>query len=107
MSVFDDREKAFENKFKLDEEKQFKVHARALASFGRWVAGQLGFEGADAEAYAQAIIEADFEAPGNADFIGKAKTDLAAKGIDLSEHHLENQFSTLREQAASELFPAA
>lgn len=104
MSVFDDRQKAFENKFKLDEEKQFKLNARAVHMFGSWVAMELQLEGADAEAYAQSIIDADFDMPGTADFIKKAQTDLAGKGITMSMHHLENQYYALRDQAAETLF---
>lgn len=104
MSVFDDRQKAFETKFKLDEEKQFKLNARAVRMFGDWVAAELQLEGADAEAYAQSVIDADFEMPGTADFVKKAQADLAGKGITLSEHHLQNQFFDLRDKAAEQLF---
>ncbi len=105
MSLFDDREKAFENKFKLDEERLFKLNARAVNLFGQWAAAQLGLDGADAAAYAQHVIEADFEHPGTADFLKKVQDDLNGKGIDLSFHQLENHFNALRERAAAELFP--
>lgn len=104
MTVFDDREKAFETKFKLDEESQFKVNARAVHKFGLWAAAELGLEGADAEAYSQQVMDADFDMPGTADFIKKVQDDLAGKGIEMTVHHLENQYHLLRDQAAEELF---
>ena len=103
---FEDREKAFENKYKLDEERRFKLNARAVSQFGQWAAAQLGLEGADAEAYVQQVIDADFEHPGHDDFIKKVHDDLNGKGITLSTHQLENQFNAIREEAAAALFPA-
>ncbi len=107
MSVFDDREKAFETKFKLDEENLFKLNARAVKIFGLWAAAQLQLEGADAEAYAQSVIEADFEEAGNHDFLKKVQGDFANKAIDMTIHHLENEFNACRDEAARQLFPAA
>jgi len=106
MTVFDDREKAFETKFKLDEENLFKLNARTVKLFGLWAAAQLQLEGADAEAYAQSVIEADFEEAGNRDFLQKVQGDLANKGIEMTIHHLENELNDRRDEAARQLFPA-
>ena len=107
MTVFDDREKAFENKFKLDEENLFKLNARAVKAFGLWAAAQLQLDGADAQAYAQQVIESDFEEAGTHDFLAKVQADLANKGIEMTIHHLENEFNACRDRAAHEMFPAA
>lgn len=101
--TFNDREKAFENKFKLDEEQRFKVNARAVRSFGLWVAGLLGLAGSAADDYAQSVVDADFQSPGIHDFIGKVKEDLAAKGHEHSVHQLEHHFNTHREDAVKSL----
>ncbi len=106
MTVFDDRQKAFETKFQLDEEKLFKLNARAVKIFGLWAAQQLQLDGADAEAYAQQVIDADFEEAGNADVLKKVHADFTGKGIEVSLHHLENEFNTCRDEAAGQLFPA-
>lgn len=107
MSVFDDRQKAFEAKFKLDEENTFRLNARSIKLFGLWAAAQLRLEGADAEAYAQQVIEADFEEAGIHDFLSKVQRDLTGKGIETTIHHLENEYFSCREEAARQLFPAA
>ncbi len=93
MTSFDDREKAFENKFKHDEELKFKINARAIRLFGFWAAAQLGLTGNDIDAYAEAILETDFNSPGIKDVLLKVQKDLADKGIDMTEHHLESEFN--------------
>lgn len=103
MSMFDDRQKAFESKYQLDQEAQFKINSKSVRLFGLWAAAQLGFEGAEAEAYAQQVMDSDFDEPGIADFIGKVEKDLTVKGISMTTHHLENEFYNLRDKAASEL----
>lgn len=102
-SSFDDRHKAFENKFKVDEEFRFKVNARAVKYFGLWVAQQLGLSGADAEKYAEDVVDADFDEPGIQDVLRKVKKDFAAKGMEVTEHHLENEFKPHLAKAMLEL----
>lgn len=83
MSMFDDREKGYEAKFKHDQESLFKITARRNRLLGLWVAEQLGKTGADAEAYAKEVVVADFDKPGDDDVIMKVLKDLEAKGISL------------------------
>jgi len=90
---FDDREKAFENKFKHDQELQFKVQSKAVKLFGAWAAGKLGKTGADVEAYAAEVLDSDFDEPGIKDVLRKVGKDFAAKGIETTEHNLENEYN--------------
>jgi len=106
MTSFDGREKNFEAEFKLDEEQRFRVKARAVRLMGLWAAQQIGLSGADAEAYADQVVEADFEEAGNDDFLGKIRKDFGLKGMDVTLHHLENQFVIHLEEARKSLFPA-
>lgn len=94
-SSMDDRQKAFENRFKMDEELRFKVQMRATKLFGIWAAAQLGITGDDAVAkYADDVIEADFEEPGIQDVLRKVKQDFDAKGIETTMMHLEKEYNT-------------
>lgn len=102
-SSFDDRQKAFENKFKMDEEFRFRVNARAVRLFGMWVAKQLGMSGKEAEAYSEEVVDADFDEPGIQDVLRKVQADFKAKGMDMTAHHLENEFKPFLEQAKREL----
>ncbi len=106
MTTFNDREKAFEDKYKHDQELQFKVEVWRNKLLGLWVAEMLGLSGADAEAYAKEVVAADFEEPGDADLIRKIQGDTQPKNIDLSEHRLRKKMDELvavaKEQIMSE-----
>jgi hypothetical protein len=102
-SSFDDRQKAFENKFKVDEELRFKVHARAVKLFGHWAAQKMGMSGADEDAYVDAVVDADFDEPGINDVLRKVKKDFDAKGVEMTEHHLNNEFNLCMNKAKNEM----
>ena len=76
MSGFDDRERAFENKFAHDAEMQFKAEARRNKLLGLWAADLMGKSGDDAMAYAGEVIKADFEEAGDEDVYRKVSGDL-------------------------------
>ncbi len=107
MNVFEDREKAFEAKYHLDEELAFKVNARRDKLLGLWVADKLGLGGADAEAYARAVIEADFSDPGHAGMLSKLVQDLEAKQIPVDAERLHREMDRLlavaKQQIVSEV----
>lgn len=79
MSTFDDRERAFENKFAHDEEMLFKATARCNKLVGLWAAELLGKSGDEAEAYAKTVVIADFEEAGHEDVVRKLAADLGDK----------------------------
>ncbi len=95
MTTFDKREKVFEDRYKHDQELQFKVEVRRNKLLGLWVAELLGLSGADAEAYAKEVVKADFEEPGVADVIRKIQGDAAPKNIDLSEHRIRKKMDEM------------
>ena len=107
MNVFDDREKAFEAKYHVDEELAFKVNARRDKLLGLWVADKLGLTGPDAEAYARAVLEADFADPGHAAMLKKLSGDLEAKNVAISPEKLHREMDRLlavaREQVTGEV----
>ncbi len=95
MTTFDKREKVFEDKYKHDQELQFKVEVRRNKLLGLWVAELLGLSGADAVAYAKEVVKADFEEPGDADLIRKIQGDAAPKNLDLSEHRIRKKMDEM------------
>lgn len=95
MTTFDDREAAFENKFKHDKELEFKVTSRRNKLLGLWAAELLGIDGADAEVYAKSVVASDFDKPGDHDVLHKVLADFKAKNIDFSEHRLRKQMDEL------------
>jgi hypothetical protein len=89
---FDHRGKSLEGKAMLEEEVGFKVQAKAVKMFGHWAAQQLGLAGDEAEAYAVEVLDSDVERAGVGDVMEKVQRDLAAKGIEMTLHHLENEY---------------
>ena len=85
MTTFDDREKAFEAKFALDEEMAFRITARRNRLLGEWAARKMGLTEAEAEAYAKDVVRSDFEEAGDHDVVRKVLGDLTSAGIDCDE----------------------
>jgi hypothetical protein len=85
MTTFDDRERAFETKFARDEEMQFRVLARRNRLLGQWAAAQMKLTPEETDAYAKAVVQADFEEAGDHDVVRKVLGDLAAAGVDVDE----------------------
>ena len=71
MSAFDDRERAFETKFARDQEVQFRITARRNRLLGEWAAERMGLTPEETDAYAKAVVQADFEEAGDEDVIRK------------------------------------
>ena len=103
MTTFSDREKAFEDKYKHDQELQFKVEARRNKLLGLWAAELMSLGGADAQAYAKEVVVADFEEPGDADVVRKVLGDLEAKGQEMTEHRLRKKMDELLLEAKQQV----
>lgn len=104
--AFHDREQAFEAKFKLDQELEFRARARRNKLLGLWAAETMGVTGADADAYARTVVAADLEEPGDEDVIRKVLKDLTDKGVEMTEGRLriklEKMYTIAREQIMGE-----
>lgn len=103
MSSFNEREQSFENKFKRDEELKFKATARRNKLLGLWAADLMGITGDEAAAYAQEVVKADFERPGDDDVLEKVHGDLQAKGLDTSEHIVRKHMDQLLGEAVRQI----
>lgn len=91
MTTFDEREQAFEKKFKHDQELRFKTNARRNKLLGLWAADRMGLAGSEAEAYAKGVVEADLGRPAGAGAREKVLKDLAAKGIAASDAEVQRE----------------
>ena len=104
MTTFQDREKAFEDKYKHDQDLQFKVEVRRNKLLGLWIAEEfLGRSGAEADSYAKEVVTADFEEPGDADLLRKIFGDLEKQGVELSEHRLRKKMDELTVEAKQQI----
>ncbi|MEE2920440.1 DUF1476 domain-containing protein [Hyphomonas sp.] len=107
MSTFDDRERAEEARYALDQETQFKVMARRNKLLGLWAADLMGLTGSDAEAYAKTVVLSDLEEPGDDDVFRKVRADFDTAGIDRTDARIREQMAELlpvaREQVLKDL----
>ncbi|MDP3255002.1 MAG: DUF1476 domain-containing protein [Bosea sp. (in: a-proteobacteria)] len=103
MTTFDQRKDAFENKFAHDEELRFKATARRNKLLGLWAAEKLGKAGADADAYAKAVVVADFEEAGDDDVLRKVRGDFAEGGVALGDDEIRRVMGELLIRAAEEI----
>jgi hypothetical protein len=99
MTTFDNRKDAFENKFAHDEELRFKATARRNKLLGLWAAEKLGKSGAEADAYAKAVVLADFEEAGDDDVVRKVRGDLEAAGVANADAQVRQAMNELMAKA--------
>jgi hypothetical protein len=85
MTTFDDRERAFEAKFAMDEDMAFRVIARRNRLLGQWAAAKMNLTPEETDAYAKAVVQADFEESGDEDVIRKLLGDLTAAGVEIDD----------------------
>jgi hypothetical protein len=103
MDSFDRRKDGFERKFAHDEELKFKATARRNRLLGRWAAEKLGLTGAEAEAYARDVVNADFAAPGDQDVFGKLRSDFDAGKVTISDHQIRRTMEEMLAQAVEQI----
>ena len=99
MTTFDKREQAFEAELVHDAELKFKAVARRDKWFGLWAAEQLGKTGADAEAYASALVRADIVGTGGDEVFTKVRADFDAAGVVQTDPQLRRKLNDLFAEA--------
>jgi hypothetical protein len=103
MSQFDDRERAEEKKFELDQELEFKAQARRAKLVGLWVAGLMGLSDAAAQDYAKSVVMADLEEAGVEDLFRKIRSDLDQHAVKLSDHQIRAKMDEALATARAEV----
>jgi hypothetical protein len=106
MTMFDDRERAFETKYARDEEMQFRVTARRNRLLGQWAAEQMKLTAEETDAYAKAVVQADFEEAGDEDVIRKLVSDLTAAGVEVDESVVRQAIDDTSVEARRQLMQA-
>ncbi len=102
-TTFDKREDGFEKKFAHDEELKFKAGARRNKLLGAWAAEKMGLTAAEAEAYAKAVVMADFEEAGDHDVFKKIRGDFDAKKIAIADADIRRAMDELMAQAIAQI----
>ncbi len=103
MTTFDKREEGFENQFAHDEELRFKAEARRNGLLGHWAAERLGLTGAAADNYARDVVDAAVTPAGSRAVLKKVTSDLAAKGVGISEAAILEKMAELLKIATAQV----
>jgi hypothetical protein len=85
MTTFDERERAFETKFARDQEMSFRIIARRNRLLGIWAAELMKLTPEEADAYAKAVVQAEFEESGDEDVVRKLYGDLVSAQVEIDE----------------------
>jgi hypothetical protein len=99
MTTFDDRERAFEAKFAHDQDLQFKIIARRNRLLGEWAADRMGLTPEERDAYAKAVVQADFEEVGDEDVIRKVTGDLTSAQIEITDAEIRAALDAMSVEA--------
>jgi hypothetical protein len=103
MTTFNNREKAFENKFAHDADLKFKAESRRNKMLAEWAGAKLGLTGSALEDYVKAVRKADLQEAGDNDVFRKLKADLDAKGVGVSDADLSKQMGEFLAKAVAEI----
>jgi hypothetical protein len=107
MTSFDNREKAFENKFARDADLKFKAESRRNKALAEWAAGKLGISGDAVADYVKAVRKADLEEKGDDDVIRKVKKDFADKGVTVSDDEIKDKMMEFLAKAVADIESAS
>jgi hypothetical protein len=100
MTMFDERERAFENLFAHEEELRFRALARRNHLFARWAAEQLGLRGSQYHAYVHSFVHGIVRQEPTEALIGRVRADLLSSDGDSSEERVRAAFSRATVEAA-------
>ena len=103
MTTFDDREKAFENKFAHDQDLKFKAEARRNTALAEWAAAKLGLTGAEVDAYAKAVRHADLLEKGDNDVFRKIRKDFDDKGVKIGDAEIRKAMDEFLAKAVHDI----
>lgn len=103
MTAMEEREKAFEAKYHLDEEMTFKANVRRAKLLGLWAAAKLGLAAEAASGYAREVVEADLADARHGALLAKLSGDFAAHGIACDADSIGLQLDRLGEEARAQV----
>jgi len=108
--AFEDRKKSQEARYKMEEERRFKVRSRRDKLAGLWAAGRLGLDAAAARELAGEAVMIGFDARADADFARALAGRIAALGEGPDAAEIAAELPRLGEEAARQIareFPSA
>lgn len=99
MVTFKDREKALENKYFHNEELKFRISSRRRKLLGLWAAEKMHLDEEASLNYALDIVKYGIQDPKEGAVVKRILSDMAAKGIDLTEQDVRDQMQEFHDTA--------
>jgi hypothetical protein len=103
MTLFDERERAFESLFAHDEELRFLALAKRNRLFGSWAAEQIGLRGAEYQSYVGSFVDCAVLPKCEEALITRVSGDLIANGVETSEARIRAAMTQAASRAAREV----
>lgn len=99
-STFDKRKKSFESKFAHDEEKKFRIAARARKMLALWAAGKIDIKEDKIEDYVDNIVTKGVESIDADKCVYEIiMEDFEKAGLEISENDLANEYARFLDEA--------
>ncbi|WP_114947969.1 DUF1476 domain-containing protein [Microvirga calopogonii] len=103
MTLFEDRERAFEQMFVHDEEAQFRALARRNRLLGQWAAMQLGLKGQKADDYVNEIGRSLVARVVDEGLVERLRSDFQASGVKLADEQIREKMAELMATAVTQV----
>ena len=103
IGTFNDRERGFEAKFKLDQETEFRIAARRNKLLGLWLAEKLGLNESEIDDFVASVIASDLEEPGDEDVVRKCMASIQERGADISDNDIRDRIIKFTEEAHGQI----
>ena len=103
MTIFDERERAFENLFAHEEELRFRALARRNQLFAGWAADQLRLGRTEYHAYVRFFIEEAVRPEAAGTLIDRVRDDFRAESLEIADEHIRAAFAKAAAEAARQV----
>lgn len=90
ITLFDEREQAFERRFAHEEEMRFRARVRRNRLLAAWACGRMAFPAALADRYVEAFAECGITA-GDEALVERLRADLCAAGLEADPSDLRRE----------------
>ncbi len=103
MTLFDERERAFENLFVHEESQRFRARARRNRLFGAWAAEQIGLRGAEHAEYLASFLRCAVERRPDELLIERVRSAFLAHGVPASDGRIRAALAEAAGRAALQI----
>ena len=103
MTTFDDRERAYEKKFQVDEEMKFRIDCLAARLLGQWAATRFGLDEKEATAYVEQALEAEIRQAAHSSLLIKLEQDFKTRDMVMPRNVLERELAACQDEARKKL----